>query len=168
MAAEKNLLLGLLALQYGLIQPAHLVAAFHAWTSDKSRSLADQLIALGYLNAAQPSVIEALAELHMQAHGGDVATSLAAVPASRTTRESLANLDDPDIGQTLGYVAPGYDATLLVDWGLAKAVGLPDFGLDSGERALIARCMPAASATLTSSGPSPAWARCAPAPTSGA
>ena len=38
MAAERHLLLGLLALQNGLIQPPHLVAAFHAWTGDKSRS----------------------------------------------------------------------------------------------------------------------------------
>ena len=43
MAAERHLLFGLLALQTGLIQQAQLVAAFHAWTCDKSRSLADHL-----------------------------------------------------------------------------------------------------------------------------
>jgi eukaryotic-like serine/threonine-protein kinase len=47
MAAERDLLFGLLALQNGLIQQAQLVAAFHAWTCDKSRSLADHLVALG-------------------------------------------------------------------------------------------------------------------------
>ena len=37
MAAEtdRHLLFGLLAPQNGLIQPAQLVAAFHAWTCDK-------------------------------------------------------------------------------------------------------------------------------------
>jgi transposase len=50
MAAERHLLLGLLALQTGLIQPTHLVAAFHAWTCDKPRSLAEHLIALGHLS----------------------------------------------------------------------------------------------------------------------
>ena len=51
MAAEtdRHLLFGLLALQTGLIQPAQLVAAFHAWTCDKARPLADHLVALGYL-----------------------------------------------------------------------------------------------------------------------
>ena len=39
MSAERHLLLGLLALQTGLIQPSQLVAAFHAWTGDKSQSL---------------------------------------------------------------------------------------------------------------------------------
>ena len=111
MAAERDLLLGLLALQNRLVQPDQLVAAFHAWTGDKTRSLADHLVALGHLNAAQRSVIEALGELHIQAHGGDVAKSLAAVPAGRSTRESLANLGDPDIDQTLGHVASGHGST---------------------------------------------------------
>jgi eukaryotic-like serine/threonine-protein kinase len=40
-------LLGLLALQNGLIDQAQLVAAFQAWTLDKARALADQLVARG-------------------------------------------------------------------------------------------------------------------------
>jgi eukaryotic-like serine/threonine-protein kinase len=104
MFAERHLLLGLLALQTGLVQPSQLVAAFHAWTGDKSRSLADHLIALGHLGAAQRAVIEALADLHVEAHGGDVARSLAAVPAGKSTLESLAAVKDPDIERTLSQV----------------------------------------------------------------
>ena len=62
MAADRHLLFGLLALQNGLIDQAQLVAAFQAWTCDKSRPLADHLIALGHLNAAQRSAVEALAD----------------------------------------------------------------------------------------------------------
>ena len=61
MAADRHLLFGLLALQTGLIQQAQLVAAFHAWTCDKGRSLADHLMALGHLNAPQRAAVEALA-----------------------------------------------------------------------------------------------------------
>ena len=43
----RDRLVGLLALQNGLIDQAQLVAAFPAWTLDKSRSLADQLVARG-------------------------------------------------------------------------------------------------------------------------
>ena len=107
MSAERHLLLGLLALQTGLIQPSQLVAAFHAWTGDKSRSLADHLIALGHLGAAQRAVIEALADLHVEAHGGDVTRSLAAVPAGKSTLESLAAVKDPDLERTLSGVASG-------------------------------------------------------------
>jgi hypothetical protein len=107
MAADRHFLFGLLALQTSLIQQAQLVAAFHAWTCDKSRSLADHLISLGHLNAAQRAAVEALAALQVEAHGGDVERSLAAVPAGKSTREGLANLGDPDIQATLGHVGAG-------------------------------------------------------------
>jgi tRNA A-37 threonylcarbamoyl transferase component Bud32 len=111
MAADRHLLFGLLALQTGLIQQAQLVAAFHAWIGDKARPLADHLIALGHLNPAQRSVVEALAALHLQAHGDAVEKSLAALPAGKSTRQSLAGLPDPDIQATLGHVASGHDST---------------------------------------------------------
>src|SRR4029079_10206164 len=37
-------------------------------------------------------------------HGGDAARSLAAIPAGRSTRESLARLGDADIGASIGHV----------------------------------------------------------------
>ena len=40
-------------------------------------------------------MIEALADLHVEAHGGDVARSLVAVPAGKSTLESLAAVKDP-------------------------------------------------------------------------
>jgi eukaryotic-like serine/threonine-protein kinase len=111
MAADRHLLFGLLALQTGLIQQAQLVAAFHAWTCDKSRSLADHLIGLGHLDAARRAAVEALAAVHIEAHGGDAGRSLAAVPAGPSTRESLAELGDPDIEATLGHVGSGRGTT---------------------------------------------------------
>jgi serine/threonine protein kinase len=103
LAADRNLLFGLLALQNGLIDQVQLVAAFQAWTRDKARALADHLLALGHLNDAQRAVVEAMAELHVAKHG-DVEHSLAAIPAGRSTRESLAQLADPDIEGSLAQV----------------------------------------------------------------
>src|SRR5262249_19411565 len=40
-----------------------------------------------------------------------VEKSLAVVPTGRSTRESLAKLDDPDIDATLGHVASGHGST---------------------------------------------------------
>src|SRR5262249_39861203 len=96
-------LFGLLALQNGLINQAELVAAFQAWTLDKVRALAEHLISLGYLTDAQRAVVDAMADLHIAKHG-DVEQSLAAIPAGRSTRESLAQIGDPDIEGTLGHV----------------------------------------------------------------
>src|SRR5689334_23218327 len=113
MAAEtdRHLLFGLLALQNGLIQQAQLVAAFHAWTCDKARPLADHLVALGYLTPEQRPVLAALAALHVAAHGGDVQESLAAVPAGRSIRDGLADLGEPDLGASLGRVGSAHPPT---------------------------------------------------------
>ncbi len=111
MSAHRNLLFGLLALQNGLINQAQLVAAFQAWMLDKNTSFADHLEVRGDLNGARRVLLEALAEVHLEAHGGDVDKSLAAVSADNSTRESLANLGDPDIEATLGHVGSGRGLT---------------------------------------------------------
>jgi eukaryotic-like serine/threonine-protein kinase len=103
-AADRHLLFGLLALQNGIINQVQLVAAFQAWTLDKFRSLADHLEARDDLTRAKRELLEALAEVHLEAHGGDVEKSLAAVSAGRSTRESLARIGDPEIEATLSHV----------------------------------------------------------------
>ncbi len=108
---ERELLFGLIALQNGLIQPAQLVAAFHAWTGEKSRPISEHLVALGHLDPARCALVEAMAALHVEAHGGDAEKSLAAVPVGRSIREGLAGLKDPDIEATLGHVVSGHGST---------------------------------------------------------
>ncbi len=111
MAADRDFLFGLLALQNGLIQQAQLVAAVRAWTGDKSRPLLDHLVAMGHLAPGHRPVVEGMGELLLQAHDGDVTKSLTAFPADRSTHAGLTELADPDIAETLGHVASGYDAT---------------------------------------------------------
>jgi eukaryotic-like serine/threonine-protein kinase len=106
-AADRHLLFGLLALQNGLISQVQLVAAFQAWTLDKSRSLARQLEARGDLDADGRAAVEAMVALHAKKHGGSTEKSLASIPAGRSTRESLARLGDPEIEATLGHVGSG-------------------------------------------------------------
>jgi tRNA A-37 threonylcarbamoyl transferase component Bud32/dipeptidyl aminopeptidase/acylaminoacyl peptidase len=100
-AAHYDLLLGLLALQNGLIDQVQLIAAFQAWTRDKSRSLAEHLVSRGDLDAEQRSGVEAMVALHLKKHGSDIERSLAAIPAGHSTREGLGHLDDPDIQASL-------------------------------------------------------------------
>ncbi len=109
--ADRHLLFGLLALQNRIINQGQLVAAFQAWTLDKSKSLADQLEARGDLTAAKRALLEALAEVHLEAHLGDVEQSLAAVSAGESTRDSLARIGDPEIGVTLDRVGSAHGST---------------------------------------------------------
>jgi tetratricopeptide (TPR) repeat protein/tRNA A-37 threonylcarbamoyl transferase component Bud32 len=105
--ADNNLLFGLLALQNGLINQGQLVAAFQAWTLDKTRALADHLVTRGDLDAEQRAGVEAMVVLHLKKHGGDAEKSLAAIPTGRSTRERLAQVGDPDIEGTLAHVGTG-------------------------------------------------------------
>ncbi|MFO0891593.1 MAG: protein kinase [Isosphaeraceae bacterium] len=105
-AADRDLLFGLIALQNGLIGQGELVAAFQAWTRDKARTLADHLVGRGDLDADDRSAIEALVARHLKKHGGDVERSLAAIPAGRSTHESLAQLGDTDIEASLAHLHP--------------------------------------------------------------
>jgi eukaryotic-like serine/threonine-protein kinase len=103
--ADRDLLFGLLALQNGIINQGQLLAAFQAWTLDKGRRLADYLEARGDLTSTKRVVLDALAAMHLEAHGGDVEKSLAAVPTNRATRASLVELGEPAIEATLARVA---------------------------------------------------------------
>jgi eukaryotic-like serine/threonine-protein kinase len=109
--ADRHLLFGLLALQTGLINQGQLVAAFQAWTLDKSRTLAEHLESRGDLSGAKRTLLEALAEVHVEAHSGDVEKSLAAVPTCLSTRDSLARIGDPDVEATLGHVGLVHPST---------------------------------------------------------
>src|SRR5262249_40437835 len=96
-AADRDLLFGLLALPNGLIDQGQLVAAFQAWTRDKARPLAEHLAARCDLDPDQLAGVEAMVGLHLKKHGGSAEKSLAAVHAGWSTRESLAALGDPAI-----------------------------------------------------------------------
>jgi eukaryotic-like serine/threonine-protein kinase len=56
-------------------------------------------------------LLEGLAAVHLETHGGDVEKSLAAVSAGKSTRESLARIGDPEIGATLGHVRSAHGST---------------------------------------------------------
>jgi hypothetical protein len=101
---SRDLLFGLLALQNGLIDQVQLVAAFHAWTRDKDRPLAEHLATLGYLDRAHRPLLEGLADAHLARHGGDAGKSLAALSAGPSTCESLSEIGDLDLEVSLARV----------------------------------------------------------------
>ena len=105
--AERNLLFGLLALQNGMIDQSALVAAFHAWTLDKTRSIAEILLGQGAIDADDRTLLDGLVAKHLKRHGDDVEKSLAAVPAPRSVVKGLVALGDENVNTTLGHVGSG-------------------------------------------------------------
>ncbi len=106
MGTDHQLLVGLLGLQNGLISQAQLLAGFQAWTLDRSRGLADHLVALGHLVPAQRTVLEGMAVLHLEAHGG-------------TARSGNGRAAEPDDGET----AADLDRTVDLSIGAATSNG---------------------------------------------
>jgi serine/threonine protein kinase len=103
MPADRHLLFALLALLNGFIRQDQLVVAFHAWTTDKSRPLADHLVALGHLDDARRAAIEALVALNVETHG-DPEQSLATLSISTVTLDQLREISDPVMSASLAGI----------------------------------------------------------------
>jgi len=113
--ASSDLLFGLLALQNGLIDQGALVAAFQAWTRDRSRPLADHLEARNELDPEDRRAVEALVARHLKKHGGDPKKSLAALAVGPSTRESLARTGGPEVEASLAHVGSGSESSADAD-----------------------------------------------------
>jgi eukaryotic-like serine/threonine-protein kinase len=106
-AANRDLLVGLLALQNGLVDQNVLVAAFRTWTRDKCKPIAEILAAQGAIDEDERCLLDGLAAKHLKRSGGDSEKSLAAINAGPLIREKLASIGDPDIGATIGHASSG-------------------------------------------------------------
>ena len=106
-AASDDLLFGLVALQNGLVNQGQLVAAFQAWTLDKSRPLAAHMVARRDLSTDGKAAVDVMVAMHIKKHG-DALKSLAAVPAGKSTRQKLAALGDQAIEATLDRIGSGH------------------------------------------------------------
>src|SRR5947209_3593090 len=95
-AADRDLLLGLLGLQTNLIDQADLVAAFHTWSRDRSRPMGQVLVDSGALDPGRRALLDSLVEEHLRRHGGDPEKSLAAVGAGLRERPAGPGGDPGD------------------------------------------------------------------------
>ncbi len=111
-AADRNLLLGILALQNNLIDRRQLVRAFDDWVADKSQKLGDLLVRDRAITSAELELISALVQRHLDRHGGETEKSLAALSSLGSVREDLSRIADPQLQASLCFVsaAPAQDA----------------------------------------------------------
>ena len=89
--ADRNLLLGMLALQLDFVTRDELVESMQAWMLNKEQSLEQILLARGIISLQTHDVLLAVMEQHLQMHGDDVSQSLAALhPRDDTIRGELS------------------------------------------------------------------------------
>ena len=100
MAADRNLLFGILALQMGLIQRDDLIRGMHVWMIEKSKPLAQILEELGLLKASDRRILEPLVVRHLEVHNDDPQKSLAAL-SSITVLQEFKDIADPELKASL-------------------------------------------------------------------
>ena len=100
-SSDRNLLLGIVALQMDFISRDALIEAMHGWTLDKTRSLSEILVENGALDPADRAVLESLVERHIAHHGGDPEKSLSSLDLVVPYDSTLESIDDPDIVRSL-------------------------------------------------------------------
>ncbi len=99
--SDRNLLLGILAVQMDFVGRDALIAAMNAWILDKKCPLGEILVDRGDLAPEDRAVLEPMVDRHIARHGGDPEASLAAVQSRRWAD------DGPDLVASLTSVHSG-------------------------------------------------------------
>ncbi|HEY1381626.1 MAG TPA: protein kinase, partial [Gemmataceae bacterium] len=116
-SADRNLLLGILAVQLDFVTKDALLAAMNAWLLDKATPLGDILCDRGDLSPERLQLLTALVAEHLKQHGDDAQQSLAALSGGEAIRRSLAAVADADVRASLGHVGGDrHDARTTVDF----------------------------------------------------
>jgi len=103
--ADRNLLFGVVALQIDAITRSQFVDACALWASQKQRPLAEVLAERGWITPEDRADVERLVDRKLQRHSGDVHASLAEM-TSDGVRQSLADLDDPEVRRAIAGLGP--------------------------------------------------------------
>lgn len=109
--ADRNLLLGILAVQMNFVARDALIAAMHAWLMERSKPLGRILVEQQALSLARHDLLEQLVDEHLAAHDGDAAKSLAAVGGVEPIRDDLRSIADSELHATLDRIVAPHDTT---------------------------------------------------------
>ena len=105
-AADQNLLFGVVALQMDFITRDALLAAMHAWTAEKNKSLGEILVAHQALTTQRHQMLAALVQEQIKQHGDDPQRCLKGLSSVASVRADLAaQFSDPDLQSSLGHLS---------------------------------------------------------------
>jgi serine/threonine-protein kinase len=129
--ADRNLLVGILAVQLDFITRDQLIAAMNVWVLNKSRTLDEILREQDALGDDTHELLKALVRKHLQLHDDDPQKSLGSLSTIGALRKDLKSIADPEIDMTLtavsantGVADRGSEASIPVG---AAASGGPRF-----------------------------------------
>lgn len=105
--SDRNLLVGILALQMDFVGRDALIAAMHSWLVQKAKPLGQILLDQKALSPDTHALLEALVQKHLDLHGNDAEKSLAAVTSLGSVINDLDKIADPELHASLGCVPAG-------------------------------------------------------------
>jgi serine/threonine protein kinase len=108
--ADRNLLLGILALQVDFITHDALLAAMKAWVLEKHRPLEDILVDRGALDPADRDLLRPMVDRHIARHGGPDRSRAALSTDGRVISEILRTVFDTEVQASLGHARSSADA----------------------------------------------------------
>jgi hypothetical protein len=110
--SDRNLLLGILALQTDFITRDALIAAILAWSVAKHRPLEDILVDQGVLDPADRDLLRPMVDRDIARHGGPEHSLAALSSASGIVSVLKRFKTEPEVDVSLGHVGalpPGRD-----------------------------------------------------------
>lgn len=115
-STDRNLLVGILALQMDFVSRDQLFAAMNTWVLQKERPLEQILLDNQALTADTMALLRALVAKHLELHGNDAQQSLQSLSSIGELRQELLSLADPDLQATMSHVArPAESVDATVD-----------------------------------------------------
>ncbi len=114
-ARDRNLLLGVIAVQLSFISPSQLASAAAMWANDGASDLGKILLELSFLSPKNLEVIEKLLENRLEAHGEDPAKALASIGGDGAVRASFAGAEEKILGRETARERSGGSPTASID-----------------------------------------------------
>lgn len=121
--ADRNLLFGIVALQFDFITRDQLITAMNTWVLAKHRSLGELLVEQMAIKAADHVMLEAMVERHVQMHEDDAEKSLASLSSIGSIRDNLESILDPDIERSVASISSQRidDPEATANWSLGAS-----------------------------------------------
>jgi serine/threonine protein kinase len=102
--SDRNLLVGVLALQIDLISQTQLIAALQAWMLQKHELLEKVMQDQGMIGDSQRRFLADIAQRHLELHNNQIQESLASLSTIGSAKEALLALDQ-EFEQTLSHAS---------------------------------------------------------------
>lgn len=110
--SDRNLLIGILAVQLDFVSKDDLIRAMNQWVLQKEVPFEEILVEQGCLDESGKQLLVALVEKHLEQHGRQPAQSLAALSSVGLLKTELGRIDDDELRQSLATLESD-DRTVL-------------------------------------------------------